>query len=147
MAYAPVWGLVRSAQSEHPGRFVLVDVDGDEPDWAALATLDEPQLAVRDGKLLVPQLERAPAPPEGDAWRLAIERTGSLEDLRILPSDADRPLEPHEVRVNVRAAGLNFRDVLIALGQYPGKAPLGSEAAGVVLKPVPTSSTSYPATG
>jgi polyene macrolide polyketide synthase len=32
----------------------------------------------------------------------------------------------------VRAAGLNFRDVLIALGRYPGEAPLGSEAAGVV---------------
>ncbi|MEK8104244.1 polyketide synthase dehydratase domain-containing protein [Micromonospora sp. M12] len=46
-ALSPVWGLVRTAQSEHPGRFVLVDVEGDEPDWAALASLDEPQFAVR----------------------------------------------------------------------------------------------------
>jgi NADPH:quinone reductase-like Zn-dependent oxidoreductase/thioesterase domain-containing protein len=38
------------------------------------------------------------------------------------------------VRIAVRAAGLNFRDVLIALGLYPGDAPLGSEAAGVVLE-------------
>ena len=36
------------------------------------------------------------------------------------------------MRVAIQAAGLNFRDVLIALGMYPGKAPLGSEAAGVV---------------
>ncbi|MDG4810890.1 SDR family NAD(P)-dependent oxidoreductase [Micromonospora sp. WMMD1120] len=134
LAYAPVWGLVRSAQSEHPGRFVLVDIDGDEPDWASLTTLDEPQFAVRDGKLLVPRLVRAPAPPSGDAWRLGIERAGSLEDLRVLASGADRPLAAHEVRVGVRAAGLNFRDVLIALGEYPGVAPLGSEAAGVVVE-------------
>ncbi|MGC4750768.1 alcohol dehydrogenase catalytic domain-containing protein, partial [Micromonospora sp. DT201] len=39
-----------------------------------------------------------------------------------------------EVRIGVRAAGLNFRDVLIALGMYPGEAPLGSEAAGVVIE-------------
>ena len=34
LAGAAVWGLVRSAQSEHPGRFVLVDVD-DQPLSAA----------------------------------------------------------------------------------------------------------------
>ncbi|MCW5254805.1 zinc-binding dehydrogenase, partial [Streptomyces sp. SHP 1-2] len=59
---------------------------------------------------------------------------GSLDGLALLPSDAERPLGPEEVRVGVRAAGLNFRDVLIALGTYPGEAPLGSEAAGVVLE-------------
>ena len=37
LAVAPVWGLVRSAQSEHPGRFVLIDLDGGgEPDWGSL---------------------------------------------------------------------------------------------------------------
>ena len=56
LAQAPVWGLVRSAQSEHPGRFLLVDLDGgDAPDWASLAGLDEPQLAVREGRLLAPE--------------------------------------------------------------------------------------------
>ena len=39
-----------------------------------------------------------------------------------------------EVRVGVRAAGLNFRDVLLALGMYPGEAVMGSEGAGVVLE-------------
>ena len=134
LAVAPVWGLVRSAQSEHPGRFLLVDLDGDEPDWGALADLDEPQLVVRESEVLAPRLGRAPTAPTGGAWRLAIERKGSLEDLAIVASGADRPLETGEVRVGVRAAGLNFRDVLIALGLYPGDAPLGSEAAGVVLE-------------
>lgn len=133
---AAVWGLIRSAQSEHPGRFVLVDVhDGEEPDWGALVGTDEPQLAVRDERVLVPRLDRvtdsAGAP---DTWRLGSSRAGSLEDVQILPSSAARPLGPHEVRLSVRAAGLNFRDVLIALGMYPGDAPLGSEAAGVVIE-------------
>ncbi len=133
LALAPVWGLVRSAQSEHPGRFQLVDVDDAEPDWAALAGLDEPQLAVRQGRVLAPRLAAVPALPDGP-WRLGIEQKGSLEGLGIIASDADRPLAAGEVRIGVRAAGLNFRDVLIALGMYPGEAPLGSEAAGVVLE-------------
>ncbi|MCX4806812.1 type I polyketide synthase [Streptomyces sp. NBC_01214] len=140
-AQAAAWGLVHSAQSEHPGRFVLVDIDGDEgdgePEWASLLDLDEPQFAVRGDRLLAPRLARVPAAPAGageGAWRLSIERKGSLEDLKISASDADRPLGASEVRIGVRAAGLNFRDVLIALGMYPGETPLGSEAAGVVLE-------------
>ncbi|MBS2967034.1 polyketide synthase dehydratase domain-containing protein, partial [Actinocrinis puniceicyclus] len=134
LALAPVWGLVRSAQSEHPGRFLLVDLDADAtPDWSALLSLGEPQLALRDGEVRAPRLARAPAALRG-AWQLAAERKGSLEGLAIVPCDGDRPLAGNEVRVGIRAAGLNFRDVLIALGMYPGDAPLGSEAAGVILE-------------
>ncbi|MFI9155923.1 SDR family NAD(P)-dependent oxidoreductase, partial [Streptomyces sp. NPDC053367] len=63
VAQAAVWGLVRSAQSEHPDRFLLVDLDrsGDEPDWGALLDADEPQLAVRGGRVLAPRLSRASA--------------------------------------------------------------------------------------
>ncbi|NED80447.1 SDR family NAD(P)-dependent oxidoreductase [Streptomyces sp. SID11233] len=145
LAQAPVWGLVRSAQSEHSGRFGLIDLDSDGDraagneentlDWAALTSLDEPQIAVRAGELLVPQLGRTELSAlAGDTWRLGVTRKGSLEGLALMSSDADRPLGVNEVRVGVRAAGLNFRDVLIALGTYPGEAPLGSEAAGVVLE-------------
>ncbi len=68
LAGAPVWGLVRSAQSENPERFVLVDIDG-EASWAALPGIlaisgDEPQLAIRDGELLAPRLARAAAPAD-----------------------------------------------------------------------------------
>nr|WP_062342995.1 type I polyketide synthase [Herbidospora sakaeratensis] len=58
---AAAWGLVRSAQSEHPGRFVLVDTDGTAASDRALAAalaLDEPQFALRDGRVLVPRLTR-----------------------------------------------------------------------------------------
>ncbi|MGW7533252.1 type I polyketide synthase [Amycolatopsis sp. NPDC054798] len=63
LAGAAVWGLVRSAQSEHPGRLVLVDVDGETASFDQLPAaleLDEPQLAVRDGVVRVPRLQRVP---------------------------------------------------------------------------------------
>ncbi|QUQ64261.1 type I polyketide synthase [Kutzneria sp. CA-103260] len=53
---AAIWGLVRSAQSEHPGRFLLVDTDGE-----ALTTEGEPQLAVRGGQAFAPRLARTEA--------------------------------------------------------------------------------------
>ncbi|MGX1887454.1 SDR family NAD(P)-dependent oxidoreductase [Streptomyces sp. NPDC055287] len=69
LAAAPVWGLLRSAQTENPGRFVLVDTDGVEASWEALpgalawsAAQDEPQLALRAGEVRVPRLARVPAP-------------------------------------------------------------------------------------
>ncbi|HWM09955.1 MAG TPA: type I polyketide synthase [Solirubrobacteraceae bacterium] len=65
LAGAAVWGLVRSAASEHPGRFGIVDVDGSEGSRAALAgalgVAGEPQLAVRRGAALVPRLARVDA--------------------------------------------------------------------------------------
>ncbi|MEU3554642.1 SDR family NAD(P)-dependent oxidoreductase [Streptomyces fragilis] len=66
LAQAPLWGLVRTAQTEHPRRFVLVDTDGSASSEAALAAAlatDEPQLALRQGAPSVPRL--APCPPAG----------------------------------------------------------------------------------
>ena len=60
LAGAAVWGLVRSAQSEHPDRFVLVDAESVTDATAAVrAHAGEPQLAVRAGEVLVPRLARA----------------------------------------------------------------------------------------
>jgi acyl transferase domain-containing protein/NADPH:quinone reductase-like Zn-dependent oxidoreductase/acyl carrier protein len=139
-ALAAVWGLVRSAQAEHPGRFVLLDLDEEGvPPESFLASLpgDEPQLALRDGAVLGMRLARSMAPdlPDGH-WRLAAERPGTLEGLAFVEGDAaDRPLAENEVRIAVHAAGLNFRDVLITLGMYPDPVPpLGSEGSGVVVE-------------
>ncbi|MFG2416917.1 SDR family NAD(P)-dependent oxidoreductase, partial [Streptomyces goshikiensis] len=62
LVHAGVWGLVRSAQSENPGRFVLVDVDAEgdvEAGLSAALASGESELAVRGGSLLVPKLARA----------------------------------------------------------------------------------------
>ncbi|MFE9320840.1 HAD-IIIC family phosphatase [Nocardia sp. NPDC052278] len=59
-AGAVVWGLVRSAQSENPGRIVLIDTADPEEDIAALLATGEPQLAVRDGVAFLPRLVRLP---------------------------------------------------------------------------------------
>ena len=60
LAAATLWGLIRSAQSEHPGRFMLIDTDGSEASAAALpaalAIVEEPQLALREGVARVPRL-------------------------------------------------------------------------------------------
>ncbi|MFG1665505.1 SDR family NAD(P)-dependent oxidoreductase [Streptomyces sp. Y7] len=67
LAQSVLWGLARSARSEHPDLgLALLDLDGGEPPLlAAVARGDEPELAVRDGQLLAPRLIRArPVPPE-----------------------------------------------------------------------------------
>ncbi len=131
-------GLVRSAQTEHPGRFQLLDLD--DSAWPDLATLPaEPQIDVRDGVFTAPRLARAhrgALTVPGEPWRLTTTG-GTLDDLVLQPEPA-RTLGQGEVRVAVRAAGINFRDVLIALGMYPDPAAvLGSEAAGVVTEVAP----------
>ncbi|WP_190046368.1 type I polyketide synthase, partial [Streptomyces finlayi] len=71
LAAAAAWGLVRSAQSEQPGRFVLVDVEGEEPDGLveSVLALDETQLLVRDGEFLAARLARVEAAQEpGPVW-------------------------------------------------------------------------------
>ncbi|MFK4217008.1 type I polyketide synthase, partial [Streptomyces sp. NPDC020880] len=93
LALAPVWGLVRSAQSEHPGRFGLVDVVGEVPDWGVVLAVGEPQVAVRDGVCVVPRLGRVGAGVgPGGSWRLGVERKGSLEGLGVVASGGGRPL-------------------------------------------------------
>ncbi|MEV7175040.1 type I polyketide synthase, partial [Streptomyces sp. NPDC093224] len=68
LGHATVWGLVRAAQAEHPGRLALLDLDGDERSRKALgaaveaafrAEAPEPELALRAGEPYVPRLVRA----------------------------------------------------------------------------------------
>ena len=142
LAGAAVWGLVRSAQTEHPGRIVLVDSDG-AVDVAAVIAAGEPQVVVRAGVVYIARLAGVvgagavlSAPASESVWRLGITETGTLENLVLegFPQ-AEAPLGAGQVRVAVRAAGVNFRDVLIALGMYPdGAAVMGSEGAGVVVE-------------
>ncbi|MDX3311413.1 SDR family NAD(P)-dependent oxidoreductase [Streptomyces sp. ME08-AFT2] len=89
LAGAAAWGLVRSAQSEHPDRFVLVDTDGEPESWRALPAAPaagEPQLALRGGAALVPRLahlaERDGIAPWDPAGTVLV--TGASGDLGTL---------------------------------------------------------------
>ncbi|TDB87747.1 type I polyketide synthase, partial [Actinomadura sp. 7K534] len=83
LAAAPVWGLVRAAQSENPGRFLLVDIDDDPdsasvlPGLAAIASVPgETQVAVRRGTVLAPRL--ATALPGGDSRPALLDPDGTV---------------------------------------------------------------------
>ncbi|WP_264349520.1 type I polyketide synthase [Streptomyces milbemycinicus] len=166
---AAVWGLIRSAQTENPGRFVLLDRDLDTdldteldtdpvlgPDALAKADgqvaeavrcaldLDESQVALRGGRVLVPRLVRAtasatlPGPVGRRNWRLEAATpagAASLDAVAPVPfPEAEEEPAAGRVRIEVRAAGVTFRDVLIATGGVPDETRLGGEGAGVVLE-------------
>ncbi|HEV2779568.1 MAG TPA: beta-ketoacyl synthase N-terminal-like domain-containing protein, partial [Actinophytocola sp.] len=144
LAHAPVWGLLRSAQAEHPDRFVLLDIDDHADTLAAVPAAvqaGEPQLALRAGEAFVPRLARAGSdsellPPAGaPAWRLDGRHKGTLDRLELVAAPHTlEPLAEGQVRLRIHAAGLNFRDPLIALGVIEGPEVQRGEAAGVVLE-------------
>ncbi|MFJ2442948.1 beta-ketoacyl synthase N-terminal-like domain-containing protein [Streptomyces sp. NPDC087658] len=141
---AAVWGLLGSAAHENPDRITVLDWDGDPRSAAALPPaldLPEPRLALRSGTVHVPRLtplagHPALLPPAGPGpWVLdRVGESGTIDDLALAPAPDSlaAPLGPGQVRVDVRAAGVNFRDVVVALGLVPGMRGLGGELAGVV---------------
>jgi myxalamid-type polyketide synthase MxaB len=157
VAQAPLWGLGRVLAVEHPElRCLLVDLD---PDSAGVEDLvgevlrKQPgadEIALRSGRRLGPRLVRVLASaasaesrertdtlplPQGEPFRLELHGSGSLERLSARPTRR-RPPGAGEIEIEVRAAGLNFSDVLKAMGLYPGlnggPVPLGIECAGTV---------------
>jgi NADP-dependent 3-hydroxy acid dehydrogenase YdfG/acyl carrier protein len=78
LAGAAIWGLARSAQSEHPGRLVLVDLDQVNASRRALLAAvagSEPQLAVREGTVHVPRLAAGPSCPQDNPATFTSEGT------------------------------------------------------------------------
>ncbi|ORB44013.1 type I polyketide synthase [Mycobacterium paraseoulense] len=154
LAGAAVWGLVRSAQTEHPGRIVLVDTDSplDDESAAAALSVGEPQVLLRGGAVYTARVHGSRAvggllvPPADGPWRLGMSSSGTFENLRLerIP-DADAALEPGQVRVALSALAANFRDVMIALGLYPDpEAVMGIEASGVVVETGPQTGSDEP---
>ncbi|HEY9226744.1 MAG TPA: SDR family NAD(P)-dependent oxidoreductase, partial [Gemmatimonadaceae bacterium] len=139
---APAWGLAGVVASEYPAlRTTRIDLDPVAHDGEADALFenlwasdDEQQIAIRGGGRYVARLTRGPLAPLAAAQpvRLEITTRGLLENLSLNRTPRTPP-RPGEVEILVHATGLNFRDVLNALGMYPGDpGPLGNECAGVI---------------
>ncbi len=147
LAQSPLWGLGRVLARELPDlrcrRCRLADLDASPPPEqldALVAELllptGEEEILWRGGRRRVPRLVHAdgavaglPVPEAGD-HRLERAAAGTLGGMRLEPLRLPSPAEG-EVRIAVEAAGLNFRDLLGALGLYPGDpGPLGGEVAG-----------------
>ncbi|QDT70678.1 Phthiocerol synthesis polyketide synthase type I PpsC [Planctomycetes bacterium MalM25] len=148
-------GFGRVAAMEQPERGVrLLDLDRFDATSASLlvdeiaAAAGEGQIAHRDGERYVARLAHAEsladavasdaggaAPPDAPSWRLGLRRAGSFDGLAYEPFDPVEP-GPGQVQMKVHATGLNFSDVLKALGLYPGMkesdTPLGIESSGVI---------------
>jgi polyketide synthase 12 len=89
LAGTPTWGLVRCAQAEYPGSLTLVDVDGERVSRGVLAAaldLHEPQVAIRQGAVLVPRL----LPLGSDAQSCATQSSPG----RLAAEDGDAALGP-----------------------------------------------------
>jgi acyl transferase domain-containing protein/aryl carrier-like protein len=155
VAQAPAIGLGRVIAGEYPRlRCKLVDLDphADADDGGLEALVgeiqavdidDQDEVALRGPSRYVHRFLPAPGPPEGGTqgerdggpYRLALRRPGTLEGLGF-QTLRRRPPGPGEVEIEVVAAGLNFSDVMKALGLYPGlpdgPVPLGAECSGRV---------------
>ncbi len=145
LTQAAIPGLVRSAETENPDRVALLDLDDAELSPAVLTAAlmsDEREIAIRRGVLHAPRLTRvsqsAPAlrAPDAAPWHVSIESPGTLENLAITTHpQAGALLGSGQVRVAVHAAGLNFKDVVKAIGLVPPDGTgIGLEGAGVVLE-------------
>jgi polyketide synthase 12/epothilone polyketide synthase D len=150
MAQSPVIGLGRVVAGEYPRlRARLVDLDPEACDGGIRMLLDELQngddedeVAFRGSDRYVHCYMPAAEPTHKSAgterptdvpYRLACPRPGSLDGL-VHQEMRRRAPGPGEVEIEVYAAGLNFSDVMKALGLYPGladgQAPLGAECSG-----------------
>ncbi len=148
-----LWGAVRSMAAEIAEEarldFRLVDLatagDLETLAWLARHDLRERELAVREGRLWVPRVvsnrEQFPRVPAGESppYRLFLDNAGQISGLRMKTCEPP-PLAPHSVEIDVAAAALNFRDVMVTLGLLPALAyersalgrEVGMEASGVV---------------
>jgi acyl transferase domain-containing protein len=150
---AALWGLSRVISAEGLGIEVQrIDLDLEStPQQHVSALVDElatsdgeDQIAYRRGVRHVARLLHRVSStasvdrPVDRPYRIAISNDGTLENVQLVAMDR-RPPGPGEVEIDVRASGLNFRDVLHALGMLPQVAgasaadlPFGFECAGTV---------------
>ena len=148
-----LWGAVRSMAAEIAGeanlQFRLVDLGAldDLQALAGLAACDfrEREMAVRGGRLWVPRVtaveEDFPRVPPGDdaRYKLSLDHPGRISGLRMKTGGPGR-LGPKDLDLEVAAAALNFRDLMVTLDLLPMASyewsmlgrEVGIEASGTV---------------
>ncbi|QUR66896.1 type I polyketide synthase [Mycobacterium spongiae] len=157
LSSAQLRGIARVLAFEHPElKTTMVDVEADGEDSVAalteelLAGSDDDEVALRAGHRWVNRLVPAPTTAGGElvvesrttvadldagaAVRLQIDQPGRLDALTVHAVKRIAP-QPGQVEVRIAAAGLNFADVLKAMGIYPGTdgpPVIGGECVGVV---------------
>jgi len=145
---APIWGLARVVDLEHPDLLCTrIDLDPRAPEGEADHIVDEilshgseREIALRGESRYVARLvhrqfleAETVANVESAAEILEITAPGVLDSLKYRKDTRQSP-GAGQVEIEVRASGLNFRDVLIVLGMYPEPVDqLGGECAGIVL--------------
>ncbi len=140
---SPLWGLGKVIALEHPElRPVCIDLDANADGATLYAEIGkgdgESQIALHGGERFAARLTRSEIMPTTaqsgtEAVHLDIIERGVLDHLAFLPAERRQPGQG-EVEIQVHATGLNFKDVLNALGMYPGNAGLlGSECAGEIV--------------
>ncbi len=145
---ASVWGMMRSIAQESPDWDVrLIDVwnyaDAAQALWCeARGESDEDEVVLRPNARLVPRVQPLnpgdpplQIPTGSENYALRVRRRGTFENLAIVPIERATTLADHEVEIAVATVGLNFRDVLNALGLYPGDpGEVGGDLAGIVTR-------------
>lgn len=155
---SPLTGFCRVMNNEHPEwPVILVDLDAKGDSFEARDLADELllpdgelEVAYREGLRQVNRLHRVredevplrlaeAVQPDGrvSPYRLQIDKPGVLQNLSLNATPRREPGEG-EIEVRVKAGGINFRDVMKALGMYPGNPVdlrwFGDDISGTVVK-------------
>lgn len=129
-----LWGWVQTLQLEYPNLrcSILQADDAEQIAHELLADAEDRHIRVIDNERRVARLQMAKAIDNPlNRYQLVKDETNTLDGIGWESTGEVEP-GPGEVCIRVEAAGLNFRDVLIALGQYPEPGELGAECCGVV---------------
>ena len=136
-----IWGMQKAIASEHPElKCVGIDIDYKNAADNIFQSIcgDEIEVAYRNSQRYVNRLFRYDFPtsvnkskPENQQL---ISNPGNLDSLEWKPVSRKQP-QPNEIEIEIKATGLNFRDVMVALDLYPDETKfLGLECAGIVTK-------------
>jgi hypothetical protein len=91
-----------------------------------------------------PWLLQPPPVAPGPRWRLAITRPGQIGSLSPRRYEPE-PLRPGELRLQVRAAALQFKDVMFALDLLPGvPGEIGTDVVGTIVEMHPATRAAFP---